>query len=357
MIKLFKPYIPKQEVIEGIKEVFDSDCITEGPKVKEFEKNFCELFQKEYAVSLNSGTSALDTAYDLVGLKGGDEVISTPLTCAATNISLLRRGVKIIWADILEDTLCINPLDVLSKITKKTKAIAQVHLGGVQADVGKVHLPVISDACQALGIFTGDYTACSFQAIKHVSCGDGGMLIVNKEEDYKKAKLLRWFGIDREKKINYDWESYRTRMMCFDIELPGTKRHMNDITAAMGLAGLRYYQKNIEHRHKIFSIYKDRLSNVKGVKIIDGKNNVYWLATLLVEKRDRFAKKLWELGIESNVVQIRNDVYKIFGGKKAALPILNSVEDKYISIPIGMHVSEEDANIICDVIKKGEWYG
>lgn len=353
MIKLFFPYIPK-DTIKDLEATFKSGCLTQGPKVDEFEREFKKLFNVNYAVSVNSGTSALETAYDLIGLKEGDEVITTPFTCTATNIPLLARKVKIIWADILKDTLCIDSFDVRKKITDKTKAIVQVHLGGIGADVlSNGIIPIVSDACQALGIFTGDMTACSFQSIKMLTTGDGGMLIVNNEEDYKKAKLMRWFGIDRERQILDDWTAYKQRMMSFDIEMLGYKRHMNDIAATMGLAGLREYHNILEHRKKVFDIYKSRLSNVGGIKLIDGKVNMYWLATLLVERRDDFAKKLFEAGIETNLVQIRNDVYSIFGGKKADLPILNSIENKYISIPIGCHVSEEDAHYICHVISQG----
>lgn len=352
MIKLFSPYISKN-TIKDLDTTFESGCITQGSKVEEFEKEFSKLFNVKYAVSLNSGTSALETAYDLIGLKEGDEVITTPLTCTATNIPLLARKVKIIWADIQEDTLCIDPYDVHLKITEKTKALIQVHLGGIKADIGYSHIPIISDACQALGIFTGDMTACSFQAIKHITTGDGGMLILNNEEEYRKAKLMRWFGIDRERQTPDDWTAYRTRMMSFDIEMLGYKRHMNDIAATIGLAGLKEYHNILEHRKKIFNIYKERFSKLDGIKLIDGEVNVYWLATLLVERRDDFARKLWESGIETNLVQIRNDIYTIFGNKKADLPIMNKIENKYISIPIGWHVTIDDAEYICDKIKKG----
>jgi perosamine synthetase len=364
MIPLFKPYIPV-EVLPELKKVFNSGCITQGSKVSKFEDDFKKMFKVTYAVSLNSGTSALEMAYDLLNLKSGDEVISTPLTCTATNIPLLTRGVKIVWADILEDTLCIDPVSVNSKLTQKTKAIVQVHLGGVKADVGKIFLPIVSDAAQALGIFNGDYTCCSFQAIKHITTGDGGMLVIDDEglsfvssdtgcvRDYDRAKLMRWFGINRERSVQNDWESYRTRMMSFDIEMLGYKRHMNDINATMGIVGLRHYQEILNYRAKIFNIYRKNLNNVVGVKLIDGDENVYWLATLLVERRDDFAKKLWEAGIETNVVQIRNDTYKIFGGVRQDLPVMNAIESKYISIPLGMHVTEENAEYICSVIQNG----
>lgn len=352
MIPLFQPYISNDAVGE-VTKILCSRWVAQGPQVDSLERKFSRLFNLKYAVSLNSGTSALEIAYDLIGLKEGDEVISTPLTCTATNIPLLHRKVKIVWADVLEGTLCIDPQDVKKKITNKTKAVVQVHLGGVKANVGKVSVPVVSDACQALGIFNGNYTCCSFQAIKHVTTGDGGMLVVNKEEEYKKAKLMRWFGIDRERKIPNTWESYRTRMMSFDIELLGGKKQMNDIAATLGIVGLSHYGEVMTHRKRLFDLYKKLLKGIDGLKVVDGEDNVHWLFTLLVEKRDNFAKLLFDAGIETNIVQVRNDIYKIFGGKRTELPILNSIENKYISLPIGMHVSEEDVDRICKTIKKG----
>lgn len=352
MIDLFYPYIPK-ETIEAVSDILRTRWIGQGPKVEQFEKEFCKLFNLEYAVSVSSGSAALDTAYDLIDLKRGDEVISTPLTCTATNLLLLRRGVKIVWADVLATTLCIDPLDVHKKITNKTKAVVQVHLGGIKADVGKLHIPVVSDACQALGIFNGDYVCNSFQAIKHITTGDGGMIVVNNPEEAHGARLLRWFGIDRTKKIANNWQAYKERKMTFDIEVPGTKRHMNDIAAAMGLVGLKHYHEVIQYRRKLFNIYKQRLSGINGIEIINGQENTYWLMTVLVERRDDFARMLFEADVDTNVVQVRNDIYKIFGGKRADLPILNELEQKYLSLPIGMHISEENVNYICNCIERG----
>jgi dTDP-4-amino-4,6-dideoxygalactose transaminase len=348
-ISLFHPYIP-QEGIEEVVRVLGSKCITQGPQVDRFERNFAQLFEVKYPVSVSSGTAALELAYELIGLKEGDEVISTPLTCTATNLPLIRKGVKIVWADIKEDTLCIDPIDVHAKFTERTKAVVQVHLGGIGADIGKVHVPVVSDAAQALGIFKGDYTCCSFQAIKHVTTGDGGMLVVSNAEEYRAAKLLRWFGIDREKKSP---GSYLEREMMFDIELAGTKRHMNDIAATLGIAGLAHYEEVVEHRRQLFELYELFLNDIPGLKLVKGRVNTYWLVTLLVDNRDDFARMMADAGVEVNVVQVRNDTYKIFGGRRADLPVLNAIEHKYISLPIGMHVSVEDVCFICDAIEKG----
>lgn len=361
MIDLFYPFVPK-EAIEAVSDVLRTRWIGEGPKVKEFERDFRRKFGVKHAVSLNSGTSALDMAYELIGLKEGDEVISTPLTCTATNLELLRRGVKIIWADILESTLCIDPESVRSKINHKTKAIVQVHLGGIKADVGRCvkdydglpdPIPVVSDAAQALGIFNGDFTICSFQAIKHITTGDGGMLVTDNDKDAKKARLIRWFGIDREKKTNNNWQAYRERKMTFNIELLGTKRQMNDIAAAMGIVGLKYYDEVLDYRRRLFDIYRDRLSGLDGISLVDGEENKYWMCSVLVERRDDFAKMMFLNDVDVNTVHVRNDIYKIFGGRRADLPVMNRLEEKYICLPLNMNVTEEQVNFICDCIKAG----
>src|SRR3990167_6478178 len=177
-IHLFYPYIPK-EAIDAVSEVLRSRWIGQGPKVEEFEKKFSNKFRHR-GISMSSGTAALETAYELCGFGPGDEVITTPFTCSATNLMILKTGAKIVWADILPDTFCIDPADIARKITNKTKAIVQVHVGGLTAKAHELmipNIPVISDAAQALGTFVGDYTCCSFQAIKHITTGDGGMLI------------------------------------------------------------------------------------------------------------------------------------------------------------------------------------
>lgn len=344
MINMFYPYVPR-EVRKEVSDTLKSRWIGQGPKVDKFEQEFAKKFNQKYCVALNSCSAALETAYELAGISEGDEVITTPLTSTATNIPLLRMGAKIVWADINRDTLCIDKEDILRKITKKTKAIVNVHLGGIENDLGDMPVPIISDAAQALGVFTGDYTCCSFQAIKQITTGDGGMLVVNNKREYKKAKLIRWFGIDREAKGRSDWHPYKQRKMVFDIEIQGYKRQMNDIAAAMGIAGLKHYDAVIAYRKKLFELYKKLLK----VQVVDGKRNTYWLCTILVHGRDKIARRLLENGIESNLVQIRNDAYKIFGGRKR-LPIMDKLEDNYLSIPLNMKMTEDDVVKICTII-------
>jgi perosamine synthetase len=341
-INLFSPYIPEEATLEVI-NTLNSGWIGQGPKVEQFEKDFSEKFNQPYCVSMNSGTSALETAYNLAGITPGDEVICTPLTASCTNMPLLHMRAKIVWADINRKTLCLDREDVLRKITPRTKAIVNVHLGGVENNIGEMPVPVISDAAQALGVFTGDYTICSFQAIKHVTTGDGGMLVVNNEKQYKRAKLLRWFGIDRDKKK----EDYKIREMTSEPELLGYKRQMNDIAAGMGIAGLKHYDEVIAHRKKIFELYKELLK----VPVVDGYKNTYWLCTVLLENRDEVAQKLMANGVETNIVHVRNDALKIFG-ERAKLPNMDWVESRYLCLPLNMNTTEEDVIRISNLINQ-----
>lgn len=352
-IPLFYPYV-SDKARRSVMDTLKTKWIGQGPKVDEFEKALEEKFRRNYAVCVNSGTAALELAYELVGIKEGDEVVTTPLTCTATNIPLLRRGAKLVWADIDPDTLNMSKASENEKITDKTKAVVGVNLGGIQHELAKINnIPLITDSAQGIGLKNGDYVIYSFQAIKHFTTGDGGVLFCPDEETYQRARKLRWFGIDRDKKRAYDWQAYKEREMTFNIEEPGYKWHMNDIAASMGIEGLKDYDAILDHRRMIFDLYKNELDGMDGIKIVDGKNNVYWLATLLVDRRDDFVKKMDAAGIETNLVHVRNDIFNVFGGDRYYLPNLDSIEDKYISIPLNTMVSINDAHYIIKQIRSG----
>lgn len=355
-IPLFHPYVPK-DAIDEVVETLSGKWIGQAHKVDQFERDFGAKFGTKYNVSLNSGSAALETAFDLLNLEAGDEVISTPLTCTATNIPLLRKRIKIVWGDINPHNLCLDPKDVRRKITDRTKAIVNVHLAGIENDLGKMPVPIVADACQALGVVNGDYNCYSFQAIKHITTGDGGMLVVSNEDEYKTAKLMRWFGIDREKKIQSNWQAYKERQMTFQIDIHGYKRQMTDIAAGMGIAGLRHYEEIMGHLSNLFRLYKTLLLDCNGIRLVDsleGCKNTHWLCTVLVDRRDDFAKMLHENGVDSNMVQLRNDIFNVFGGRRNDdVPVMDAVEGKYISLPLNMKVTEDDVQYICDLIKKG----
>jgi len=332
-----------RETSNAIRDVLKTRWWGQSKKCDEFEKEFGKKFGFKYVLALNSGSSALELAYHLIGVSKGDEVIVPVLTCTATNIPLLRLGAKIVFADI-DNNLTISFEDIERKISKKTKAIVVVNLGGLMVDPGifklakRYNIPVVVDAAQSLGIPepNGDYVCYSLQAVKHFSTGDGGVLICRNEKDYIRAKKLRWFGIDREKKIKADWQPYQKRHMTMDIEEAGYKMHMNDIAATMGLVGLKYSDDYLKHRIKIATIY----NNIKYPKIVGGS---FWLYGLLVEKRDELAEELLNAGIGTNMAHLRNDIFKVFGGKRLNLPNMNKLESMYLYIPIHTRMSIDDA--------------
>lgn len=355
-ISMFWPSSPmhKWEMLWELAKKLSGRWIGQGPAVDIFEFSFGEKFGYEFCVSTNSGTSALELAYHLAGIKKGDKVLVPVFTCTATNIPLIRRGAQLIFCDINPQTWCPEGQDVISKMDG-AKAIVLVNLGGIQCSqeiymaAKERGIPVIVDCAQSLGITeqNGDYLCYSFQAIKHFTTGDGGMLIVRNSDDYQRAKRLRWFGIDREAKQRNDWQPYKEREMIMDIIEPGYKFHMNDIMATMGIVGLRHSDQIWHRRHQIARVYDIEIQGVNKVR-----GGSYWLYGIEVDRRDEFAEILKNEGVETNVVQLRNDIFSVFGGKRKKLPNMNALEDRYIYLPIHPLMSVHDALQVSTAVNK-----
>ena len=362
---LFHPYVSKNS-FKNVKKVLSGRWIGQGPLVDKFELKFKSMFaKKNLCLATGSGTDALHLSYILSGLKKGDEVIAPLFTCTATNIPFLYMGVKIKFADIDPQTMNISVESVKKLITKKTKAVICMHYGGLPCDLDELHaltkkykIPLIEDAAHALGAtYKGkpigsisDFTMFSFQAIKHITTADGGMLCMKNKKMIKKAKRIRWFGIDREKKQKATWEN--------DIFEIGYKYQMTDLGASVGLEGLKEFKKILNYRKNIFDIYLEKLGNNKNIICVnkdDGKRtHAAWLFTIISKKKDFIQKKLREKRIETNQVHFRNDKYSIFKkfvkGKK--YPNMDYVENKYLAIPVHHKVSFNKAKYIADLINK-----
>jgi dTDP-4-amino-4,6-dideoxygalactose transaminase len=339
--------------------------IGQGPKVEKFETEFSRKFcNKRTAVAVGAGTDALHLAYVLADLKPGDEVISPVFTCTATNIPFLYMGVKVVFADIAKDTLNISVDHVRELVNEKTKAIVCVHYAGLPCDMDELstiakkwNIPIIEDAAHALGAsYKGipigaisEFTMFSFQAIKHITTGDGGMLSLKDQTLRQQAERIRWFGIDRTAKQNGHWDN--------DITEIGYKYQMTDIAASMGLAGLEEFDENLTYRQKLFSLYENKLANIPGLLFIGGgfedRQHAAWLCTVAVDNRVNLQTKLREHHIESNQVHYRNDRYSIFGRRRDNLPNMDAIENKYLVLPLHTKIREEDIQKICEVIKSG----
>ena len=334
MIKLFKPFV-SQDAKDNVQRILNSDFLAEGEEVRKFELELEKKLNKRNILTVNSGTSALALAYELADIQEGDEVITPVLTCTATNLPLLHRKAKIVFADIDYD-LNIDIQDVKKKITPKTKAIVFVHFGGNNrglADLVAIcrsrSITLIEDAAQAItsdywGV--GDFTAVSLQAIKTITSGDGGLLITKKEKDYEKAKRLRWFGIDR-------FEKQQGKNP--DVTEAGYKYHMNNISAAIGRGNLVY-----------FDAIKNHLNTLKEVYAQYDITAHTWLAGAMTYDYKGLEMELKRAGYEMGQHHYRNDMYSVFGGRVKDCPVMDEIEDKYYFVPFHYGVSVEDAHKI-----------
>lgn len=338
-IPLFYPFV-SEEMRQAAYIALGEKIITQGQKVIEFEKLLNLSLGTRNLLTLNSGTSALELAYHLLDLKPGDEVITPVFTCTATNIPLLRRGVKIVFADVKENMMP-DWTDILKKITSKTRAVVNVHLFGTLNKSKKLPIPIVGDAAQYLGKTKGErFTAYSFQAVKIMTTVDGGALVCERYQDYKRAKLLRWYGIDRDSdKDNID----------MDITEAGYKYHMNNVTASIGIAGLKILDKLKKERMLLQNRYREKLKNIPGIKIIGGSPFL-----IHTPHREKLMLKLESLGIETSLGHRRNDLYTIFGGKRLNLPNMNRLEATYLLLPCHNKMSLKEVEFICDAVKENQ---
>ena len=377
MIPLFKVFM-SEEVIEPLNKVLMSGFIGQGPKVEEFEKILKDRFVNHLLVTTNSATAADHLALRLLskpyldweGMKEGEEVLTTPLTCTATNWPILANGYKIKWVDVDPETCNMDLDDLERKITKNTKAILVVHWGGNPVDLDRLKKiqqkskelygfkpAIIEDCAHSFGSkFNDEYLGnhgnivfYSFQAIKHFTTGDGGALILPHQELYNRAKLLRWYGIDRETNS----KDFRCED---DIPEWGYKFHMNDINATIGIHNLQGSLDNIQKHHDNAEFYQKELEGVEGVTLLKRDSRAWsadWIYTIKVKNRDRFMKYMANKGIMVSRVHERNDKHTCVREFRSFLPNLEKVCSEMICIPNGWWVTEEERQYIVDCIKGG----
>ena len=342
-IPLFKSYMAPSAAVKVAWLLWRSNqgtLLGEGPQVKAFEQEFAEMFGFKHVSAVNSGSTALELAYELAEITEGDEVIVPVLTHPASGLPALHRKAQVVFADIEKD-LNISVDDVRKRITPKTKALVFVHFGGNNRGLREMvalaqekNLFLIEDAAQAVGSeYWGksDFTCVSLQAIKTLTTGDGGLIICKDQKLHEKGKRLRWFGYDRDAK---------QKLGDTDLVEAGYKYHMNDITATIGRANLRSIQKIIAHRKKLAEEYKK-----------NGVEASIWFAHVLSPQREELIDFLKGKGIHSGDYHYRNDKYTIFGGKKP-LPTMDALETQYLILPLHHGVSVKDVRYICSLVRE-----
>lgn len=364
MINMFNTYIDKK-ALKQVSSIFKTTFLSEGKIVKEFESELSKL-GLSYPAAVNSGTSALHLALDLAGVTEGDEVITSPQTFVATALAILYQRAKPIFADINYEDGNIKPESITKKITKKTKAILVVHWAGYPCDIDQIaqiarrhNLIVIEDAAQALGaLYKGEiigslspFTCFSFQAIKHVTTGDGGVVACKEKKMFEKGLVKRWFGIDRQ---HSPPSPLGERV--YNIKTIGYKYHLNDYAAALGLANLASFKIRLSRRRKIAATYKRYLSKISGIDLYNYRNDcesAYWLFGFHVKKRSSFIKAMTDREIVVSVVHQRIDRNSLFGGITKGLYGQELFDADQINIPIHDGLSDEDVDYVIRSIKRG----
>ena len=366
---LFKVHVPVDEALTGIKEVLESGFINEGAQVTQFQNALVKFLGVRNLVLTNSCTSALTVAFKVSGVGPGTEVITTAMTCVATNTPIVNLGAKIVWADIQPDSGSIDPADIEKKITSKTRAIAFVNWAGTPCDleaiyaIGQEHgISVIQDAAHAFGaMWNGrpisdfaDYTCLSFQAIKHLSSGDGGALICKSDANWPLARKLKWFGYDRDaiKDENGEWKGQRWSADIKPGEV-GFKFNMNNFSAAIGLAQMKHIGGLLESHRRNAVTYSEAFRDspyIKSLRIPPQAKSSYWVYTCIFQGKEATRDKLIEClnaeGIAAGLVHLPNDMYSAFEEFKADLPGTNAFSASQISLPCGWWVSPEDCHFI-----------
>jgi perosamine synthetase len=364
-IVMFKPYV-NEKAIELATHVLRSGWVGEGPRVKEFEERIAEKVGASFSITTNSGTSALHLGLLLAGVKPGDEVITTAQTMLATTSAIIMAGAKPVYADVEYLTGNISAEDIGRHITEKTRAILAVDWGGYPCDwdaisaIGEKHnLSVIEDAAHSLGAFykgkpvgsVAPITCFSFQAIKNLTTGDGGLVCVPEKELLERAMRLRWYGIDRAKRKpsilgEPEW----------NVTELGYKYHMNDVAAAIGLGNLADIDWIIERRHQIVSEYRNRLQTVQGVGLFERRSDrqsADWLFSIHVQNRDDFCQMMQKKDVMVSVVHLRIDRNTICGGERDDLPNLGRFTETHVSLPLHPYLTDDDVEYVIYSVKEG----
>lgn len=357
-----------------VNAVLNSDFITQGPKIKEFEERLSAYCCAKYAVVFNSGTSALHGAYFSAGLSSGEEVITSPLTFVATANAALMLGANPVFVDVEYDTGNIDATLVESAINSRTKIIVPVHFAGHPSDMekinylaGKYNLKVVEDACHAIGALykgeiTGnckysDMTVFSFHPAKHITTAEGGAVITNNPDIYNKLLMFRTHGITKENFMGEpDGEWY------YEMQFLGYNYRLTDIQAALGISQLKKIDSFIKRRREIASRYNRIFENNPFFDLPverDYVNVSYHLYPIRlkdkykVKKKDIFSRLLkMDLGVQVHYIPVYlQPYYRKLGYKKRQCPQAEEFYAREISIPIYPAMSDMDIEQVAEKIE------
>lgn len=355
-----------QEEIDAVSRVLKSGWIGLGPETALFEKNLERFLGKKHVVTTNSATSALHLALIISGVTEGDEVIAPALTFVSTNHVILYQKATPVFCDVDPVTLCANPLDIISKITPKTKAIIVVHYAGHPVDMDPLvkiarekNITLIEDNAHGLGgeykgkkLGTiGDIGCFSFHAVKGVAMGDGGALWVGSKKTADTLKELRWMGISKDTWKRSDEKSYSWE---YKVPLLGYKYHTNDILAAIGNVQLKNYPKALKRKTQIRKMYTEGLNNLTWLTLPRTQSyakhgeHTYFVQ---LDNRDALIDYLAERDIATGVHYEPNNHYPMYKDFSADIPVTEAVWKKTLLLPFYTELTDKEVKTIISAIQ------
>lgn len=374
-------YLPygKQSIdeddIRAVVNVLRSDYITTGPTIEQFESQIATYTDAKYAIAFSSGTAALHGACFAAGITGGDEIITTPMTFAASANCILYQGGIPVFADINSNTYNIDPKSIKSKITKKTKAIIPVHFAGQSAELDEIseiakefNLVVIEDAAHALGATyknkkigsIGDMTMFSFHPVKHITTGEGGIITTNSEDYYQKLLQFRTHGITRDssKLIESHGPWY------YEMQFLGFNYRMTDIQAALGISQLSKIEDFINVRKRYIELYNESFKSLKQIRLPyeSQTGNSSWhlyviylhLDQLTVGRREIFeALQRENIGVNVHYLPVYlHPFYQELGYQVGSCPVAEKVYEGIITLPLFPSMTEKDIEDVIQAVHK-----
>ena len=370
-VPLFRPKLGKEELV-NLKKVFKTGWVGLGPMTKELEERFAKSIGVKHAIGVTSCTAAMHIAVQALGIKKGDEVIVPAITVVSTPYAALYNGATPVFADVDPISICLDPADFERKITKRTKVVMPVHLGGHSCDmdailkIAKKHgIFVVEDCANAQGASYkgkmvgsfGDIGCFSFEAKKNMTTGDGGMAVTNNPALAEKLKALRWYGSSSDTwkrftgNAKYSWH--------YDVSELGWKYNMTDIMAAIGLAQLKKLPTALKAKDKLRARYNQVLQGISWLKIPNDRpytKSGWWLYIARIKNgwRDKFIVYMAENGITTSVhfpPVYRHSVFKKIG-LAANCPVAEKISEEIVSLPLFAGMNEKEFNYVVSVIKK-----
>lgn len=354
-----------EEDIQGVIDTLRSPFLTQGPKVGEFERVVAEYVGAKYAVAFCNGTAALHGACYAAGIGEGDEVITSPITFAASANCIRYVGGTVVFADIDAVTYNIAPKQIRAKITEKTKAIIPVDFTGQPADVDEImaiakehNLVVIEDGAHALGAeykgrkvgIKADMTMFSFHPVKPITTAEGGVIVTNNKEYYKKLRKFRSHGIEQTSyaKEQGDWYYEMTEL--------GYNYRMTDLQAALGLSQMKKLDQFIEGRREVAELYTEKLKIMEGVitpQLLENTASGWHFYMIQLEKGNR--KQIFEkmraanIGVHVHYIPVYwHPYYQQLGYEKGLCPEAESWYEKALTLPIHPQISNEEIMFVID---------